>query len=240
MKIAILIICLAAAVLAACYLYRSGAVGQSNARAAPAASGARILALGDSYTIGEGLAEGERWPVLLAARLREQGIVVAAPRIVARTGWTTAELHAAIDAAKLSGPFDLVTLLVGVNDQFRGGTAEAYRKEFRATLQRAVEFAGGVPAKVIVLSIPDWGVTPFAADRDGAAIGAEIDRFNAINREETERAGVPYVGITEISREARGNRELIAGDGLHPSAAMYRRWVELVLPVAKQILPKGA
>ena len=234
MKLPILITCLVGAVLAACYFYRSSAPGERNT----GGSGAPILALGDSYTIGEGVPEGERWPVVLAEKLREQGISVAAPRIIARTGWTTTELHAAIDAAKISGPFDLVTLLVGVNDQFRGGEAETYRKDFRTLLKRAVEFANGAPGKVIVLSIPDWGATPFAADRDPAAIGAGIDRFNTVNREEAERAGVPYVGITEISREARANRDLIAGDGLHPSAGMYRRWVELVLPVAKQILRK--
>ena len=234
MKLAILITCLVGAVLAACYFYRSNAPSERDT----GGSGARILALGDSYTIGEGVPEGERWPVLLAEKLREHGISAAAPRIIARTGWTTTELHAAIDAAKISGPFDLVTLLVGVNDQFRGGEAETYRKDFRSMLKRAVEFADGTPGKVIVLSIPDWGATPFAAGRDPAVIGAEIDRFNAVNREEAERAGVRYIGITAISREARANRDLIAGDGLHPSATMYRRWVELVLPVAKQILRK--
>jgi lysophospholipase L1-like esterase len=233
MRIAILVTCLLGVVVAACYLYRRTTNGE---RETVTAGGARMLALGDSYTIGEGVAETERWPVLLAERLRAEGIGVAAPRIIARTGWTTDELQAAIDRSKFAGPFDLVTLLIGVNDQFRGRSVDTYRGEFRKLLQRAVEFAGRSPGKVIVLSIPDWGVTPFAAERDGAAVGAEIDRFNAVNRAETKQAGAHYIEITEISRQARGDRKLIAGDGLHPSAAMYRRWAELVLPVAKNIL----
>ncbi len=196
----------------------------------------RFLALGDSYTIGEAVPESERWPVQLANGLRAHGIDVDGPEIIAKTGWTTDELNAAIDAANPRGPFDLVTLLIGVNNQFRGRDAEQYRGEFAALLQRATGFAGGDAKRVIVVSIPDWGVMPFAEGRDRAAIGLAIDRYNAVNREETLRAGARYVDITPISRRAASDPSLAASDGLHPSGAMYRAWVELVLPEAKAIL----
>jgi lysophospholipase L1-like esterase len=186
----------------------------------------RYLALGDSYTIGESVAPADRFPHQLA---RELGI--AEPQIIAKTGWTTDELNAAIDAANPQGPFDLVTLLIGVNNQYRGRDAEQYRGEFAALLQRAIGFAGGDAKKVIVVSIPDWGVTPFAEGRDRAKIASEIDRYNAINREEAARAGAKYVDITPISRG--GDPALVAEDKLHPSAKQYTEWVKLIAPVAR-------
>jgi lysophospholipase L1-like esterase len=189
----------------------------------------RILCLGDSYTIGESVPVAERWPVQLAEVLRERGMDVADPVIIAKTGWTTDELSEAIDEADPQGPFDLVTLLIGVNNQYRGRSAEEYRRQFHGLLARAIGFAGGRAGRVIVLSIPDWGVTPYAADRDRQQISREIDAFNAINREETGKAGARYVDITPISREAVSQPALIAEDGLHPSGGMYRRWVEAVL-----------
>ncbi|MCL4265860.1 MAG: SGNH/GDSL hydrolase family protein [Anaerolineae bacterium] len=194
----------------------------------------RFLALGDSYTIGESVAENERWPVQLADRLHEQGIRLAAPEIIAKTGWTTDELAAGIKAAQPQGPYDLVSLLIGVNNQYRGRSPEEYRAQFADLLPQAIAFAGGDPARVIVLSIPDWGVTPFAARLDGAAIATEIDVFNAINRAEAEKAGVWYVDVTAVSRQAATDPTLIADDGLHPSGNMYTAWVGLVLPVVLQ------
>ncbi|HET7704664.1 MAG TPA: SGNH/GDSL hydrolase family protein [Thermoanaerobaculia bacterium] len=191
----------------------------------------RFLALGDSYTIGEAVAPDERWPALLAQRLE-----LGEPEIVARTGWTTDELSAAIDAAKPQGPFDLVTLLIGVNDQYRGRNVESYRGGFTALLDRAVAFAGNDPRRVVVVSIPDWGVTPFAADRDRAQIAAEIDRYNGVNRDEAGRAGAHYADIGTVSREAASRPDLTASDGLHPSADLYRRWVEIILPKARLAL----
>jgi lysophospholipase L1-like esterase len=195
-----------------------------------------ILALGDSYTIGESVAEGERWPVQLAAALRAGGQPVAEPRIIARTGWTTDELAQAIAAAKPGSGHDLVTLLIGVNDQYRGRPIPDYPERFRALLQQAIGFAGGRPGRVLVLSIPDWGVTPFAAGRDRAKIAAEIDAYNALNRAEAAAAGARYVDVTPVSRAAATDPGLLAADGLHPSAAMYARWVELALPVARAAL----
>jgi lysophospholipase L1-like esterase len=196
----------------------------------------RLHSLGDSYTIGEGVSDKERWPVRLAALLRVRGFRVAEPTIVARTGWTTDELSAGIDDAQPAGPFDLVTLLIGVNNQYRGRSIDEYREQFRALLARAIRFAGGDPARVIVVSIPDWGVTPFAVDRDRARIASEIDSFNVVNREEAERALARYVDITPTSRRGRSELGLVASDGLHPSGEMYARWVELVLPAAVDAL----
>lgn len=192
----------------------------------------RYLALGDSYTIGESVPEAERWPVQLAARLRAEGLLVDDPLIIARTGWTTDELSEAIDQADPPGPFDLVSLLIGVNNQYRGRSVDEYRLEFRALLKRAIELAGGRPARVLVLSIPDWGVTPFAEGRDRAAIARAIDAFNLINRDETVQAGAHYVDVTPISRQAAQEAALLAGDGLHPSGGMYAEWARLALPAA--------
>ena len=189
---------------------------------------ARFLALGDSYTIGESVAAGDRWPNQLARVLRARDINAADPEIIAKTGWTTDELSAAIDAAQPKGPYELVTLLIGVNNQYRGRDAEQYRGEFRTLLGRAVTFAGGRAGHVVVVSIPDWGKTPFAAGRDRDKIAAEIDRYNTINREETLKAGARYADITPISREVTTHPELAAADGLHPSAQMYARWIPLI------------
>lgn len=186
----------------------------------------RYLALGDSYTIGEAVPVEQRFPVQLARELN-----LGEPQIIARTGWTTDELNAAIDAADPQGPFELVTLLIGVNNQYRGRDAEQYRGEFAALLQRAVGFAGGDPKKVIVVSIPDWGVTPFAEGRDRAKIAGEIDRYNAINREEAAKAGARYVDITPVSR--RDDPALVADDKLHPSGRQYTEWVKLIAPAAR-------
>jgi lysophospholipase L1-like esterase len=199
----------------------------------------RFLALGDSYTIGEGVPEAERWPVRLAEMLRERGIAVADPEIVARTGWTTDELSAAIDEADPRGPFDLVTLLVGVNDQYRGRDVEAYRPAFAGLLRRAIGFAGGDAGRVVVLSIPDWGVTPFAEGRDRAAVAAEIDRYNAAAREEAARAGARWVDVTPQSREAGSGAGWLVGDGLHPSGRAYEIWAGLALPEALAALGGG-
>ena len=197
---------------------------------------ARFLALGDSYTIGESVAIDDRWPIQLARLLRGKSIEVADPEIIAKTGWTTDELSSAIDAAKPQGPYALVTLLIGVNTQYRGRDAEQYRKEFVALLQRAIAFAGGDPKRVVVVSIPDWGVTPFAQGRDRAKIGREINLFNAINREETKKAGARYADVTPGSRLAATDPTLVAPDGLHPSPAMYAQWVTIIAAQAEAAL----
>lgn len=198
----------------------------------------RYLALGDSYTIGEAVAESGRWPVQLAAGLSERGIAVAAPRIIATTGWTTDELALALDLAEPLGEWDFVSLLIGVNNQYRGRGATQYASEFRDLLERAIGYAHGRSDRVLVLSIPDWGATPFGAtDKRGpAAIGAELDVFNITAGEICARHGVAFVDITPGSREGARQAGMIAEDGLHPSAAMYARWTAQALPVAMDLL----
>jgi lysophospholipase L1-like esterase len=197
--------------------------------AAPAAE-VRLLALGDSYTIGEGVAVEDRWPMQLAALLRTHGMHVAEPTIIARTGWTTDELAAAIASIDVKERYDLVTVQIGVNNQYRGRSVDEYRTQFRALLARAIGFAGGRANHVVVVSIPDWGQTPFAARRDRRRIGLDIDAFNAVNRDETARSGSRYVDITTISRRAADEADLVVADKLHPSARMYAEWVRAIAP----------
>jgi len=193
-----------------------------------------FLALGDSYTIGENVDAPSRWPAQLARALRAMRVDVDDPEIVARTGWTTDELAAGIDAAAPAGSYALVTLMVGVNDQYRGRDAEQYRGAFASLLGRSVAFAGGEPGRVLVLSIPDWGVTPFAAGQDRARVARTIDGFNAIARAVTIGAASRWVDVTPASREARAN--WVGSDGLHPTEAQYARWVEIALDDAAAAL----
>lgn len=194
---------------------------------AVAADALRICALGDSYTIGEGVAADAGWPAQWAAALRRDGHVVAEPTVVARTGWTAGDLLAALARNDLATDYDLVTLQIGVNDQYRGRSVAAFAPDFAAVLARALAIAGA-PERLIVLSIPDWGAMPFAAGQDRAAIAGRIDDFNDWEKRQVIAAGARWVDVTPISREALSEPALIAGDGLHPSAAMYARWVAVL------------
>lgn len=196
----------------------------------------RFLALGDSYTIGEGERAAHRWPVQLAALARQQGLFLTKPTIIARTGWTTAELQEAIEAANKHKTYDLVSLLIGVNNQYREQSVELYRTEFRALLATAIRFAGGQPGHVVVLSIPDWGVTPFAHDRDPAQIALEIDQFNLVAYEECQHADVSFVDITPLTRAAAGGANQFTTDGLHYTGVQMRQWAMLALPVVQRLL----
>ena len=197
------------------------------------------LALGDSYTIGEGVETRGRWPMQLAQGLRDAGIAITDPRVIATTGWTTDELSAAMDAAEPLGEWNFVSLLIGVNNQYRGRDVDDYLGEFARLLQRAVALAGDRADRVLVLSIPDWGVTPFAfaSGRDRQAIADDLDAYNAAAGELCEVHGVAFVDITVISRDGGGEPAMLADDGLHPSAAQYARWAEAALPVALDLLP---
>ena len=203
-------------------------------------SSLRFLALGDSYTIGTSVNAVESWPHLLVDRLISDGIFISPPEIIAQNGWTTVDLTTGIAEAAPQGPYDLVTLLIGVNDQFDVCPIEAYHAGFLGLLEDAVYFAGGDPSKVIVLSIPDWGVTPFAKGRDSNQIATEIDRFNDFNREESTAAGVHYVNVTSLSRLFGDDPEFLAPDGLHPSGRMYAIWVEILLPIVIDIISAQA
>ena len=194
------------------------------------------LALGDSYTIGESVPQSQSYPYQLEGALSAFGLTTGIPTIIATTGWTTDNLIAAIAQSGVTDKkFDFVTLLIGVNDQYQGLSQDNYKTKFTQVLNTAIKFAGGNVNRVFVISIPDWGVTPFGGGRDNI-IGPQIDAFNAINREISAGAGVNYIDITPISRQAATNLNLVAGDGLHPSGLMYTLWVNAIEPqVAAQL-----
>ncbi|MDN5202650.1 SGNH/GDSL hydrolase family protein [Fulvivirgaceae bacterium BMA10] len=188
----------------------------------------KYLALGDSYTIGESVKQSERWPVVLIDRLRTTGFDIADPKIIATTGWTTGELIEGIRKDGTHEQYDLVSLLIGVNNQYRGYDIEVYKKEFKQLLDQAITFSGNKKNRVFVVSIPDYGKTPFGQEKDPEKIAEELDIYNKINREISEEAGVKYFDITPISRKADLDPELVASDELHPSAKMYEQWVNLI------------
>ena len=195
-------------------------------------SGLRYLALGDSFTAGQGVKADERYPTLLVRRLRNGGVKIEEPVLVTRTGWTSADLLQELAAHPPKGTFDLVTLLVGVNDQYRGRKPEDYRALYRDLLRRAVELVGGDASRVIALSLPDWGASPYAGTFDRALIGAQIDAYNHAIREEAAAAGTRYVDITPLSREALKDESLAGPDRLHPSARQHAAWTDLLQPEA--------
>ncbi len=191
----------------------------------------KILALGDSYTVGEGVDKDKSWPCMLAYKLDQRNILVEDLKIIARTGWTSSNLINAVLSSRLKQKYDIVTLLIGVNDQFQGLSQDSYASNFRILLNKAIDFAGGNTKRVIVISIPDYGVTPFGKRYGQSKVGKETDNFNLINREISVSMGVQYVNVTEISRRALNEPTLLAQDGLHPSQEMYSQWVGLILPV---------
>lgn len=194
------------------------------------------LALGDSYTIGQSVPLYDSYPYQLTRLLRANSYNVQTPTIIATTGWTTADLIGAIGRSNIDNKkFNFVTLLIGVNDQFQGKSQSVYRTQFAQVLNTAINFANGDTSKVFVLSIPDYGVTPFAAGQD-AVIGPLIDQFNAINKDESNKRGVNYLDITDISRDAAMDPSLIAVDGLHPSAKMYNKWIQRLEPMVEKQL----
>lgn len=194
------------------------------------------LALGDSYTIGELVPMHENFPHQVVRLLRKQHIEVADPVIIATTGWTTDELAASIREHNIQGPFSFVTLLIGVNNQYRGRSIENYREEFLQLLNQAIAYAGDKPGNVIVLSIPDWGVTPFAEDRDRQRIANEIDGYNAACKQIALANKCQYIEITESTRHNGQNEEYLVSDKLHPSGKEYTIWAERLAGVVAKTL----
>jgi acyl-CoA thioesterase-1 len=194
------------------------------------------LALGDSYTIGESVEPHERWPVQLAQRLNDGGFAMESPDILAQTGWTTDELDHAMDLRSFTTKFDLITLLIGVNNQYRGRCVTEFRQQMDKLLERCLQLSKTGSPGIWVLSIPDWGCTPFAEGRNRELIRQEINDFNESKRERCQMANVPWVEITDLTREAAYASELTATDGLHPSALMYSRWVDRLCPLVEQHL----
>ena len=214
-----------------CFISCAKSSQNIKSRANTMTNGLSYLALGDSYTIGQSVDEDERWPVQLAKSLTLKGTEVAAPQIIARTGWTTDELKANIISEKIIKTYDLVSLLIGVNNQYRGRSVDEFRIEFIDLLQNAIQFSGNQPKRVFVVSIPDWGVTPFGGKGQNKSISEQIDLFNAVVKEESEKKGILFIDITPISREAINDGSLVAKDGLHPSGKMYRLWTEKIAPL---------
>jgi lysophospholipase L1-like esterase len=196
------------------------------------------LALGDSYTIGEGVPVYESFPYQTVQGLRKAGYPVYAAEIVAKTGWTTDELQAGINNSSLLASYDMVSLLIGVNNQYRGRSLEEYTQQFEALLQQAIGFAGNHEKHVFVLSIPDWGITPFASEKNGATIAHEIDAFNAVNRLLAEKYSVNYIDITPGTRLAANDPSLLAADQLHPSGKEYAKWAIQLAGAIQQLIPK--
>lgn len=188
------------------------------------------LALGDSYTIGESVKESERWPVQLSNSLRNK---LNKPVIVAKSGWTTDQLIDTLNKINFNKKFDFVSLLIGVNNQYRGRSVENFKEGFTILLKKSIEYANYKKERVMVVSIPDWGVTPFAKNKNRTIIGNEIDAFNKIIHDECMKNNITFFNITEISRKAVNNNSLIAEDGLHPSKKMYKQWVKIIKPYFK-------
>lgn len=206
----------------------------------PQPSPLSFLALGDSYTIGEAVDENERWPMQLVHALGTDSLMI--PKIIATTGWTTSELQAGIQAEMSAGvlekSYGVVSLLIGVNNQYRGQDTATYRKEFTELLDQAIGFAEKGKEATFVVSIPDYGLTPFVANanKDPEVIAKELDWYNATAKEIAMSKGVAFIDITPISRRAADDASLIATDGLHPSGKMYKAWVEEeIMPSVKSI-----
>jgi lysophospholipase L1-like esterase len=195
-----------------------------------------LLALGDSYTIGEAVLLQESFPYQTVQILRRGGYDFAAPETIARTGWTTEELTSALTGYTFSPKYDFVTLLIGVNNQYRGQDLIVYKEQFETLLKKSLELAGAKKEHVFVLSIPDYSVTPFAAARDIEKISKEIDEYNKLSKAICIQYKIPYVEITNGTREAKTKADLVAGDGLHPAASEYGRWAQkLADSIAKQL-----
>ncbi len=194
------------------------------------------LALGDSYTIGQSVLDAERFPNQTVKILRDSNIKINDPKIIATTGWTTKNLIDALNNIPPENNYNIVTLLIGVNNQYQGKSIEEYKTEFTLLLNLSIRYAANKPTHVFVLSIPDYSVTPFARNLDTAKIAHEIDLFNEANKNISMQLGVNYLDITPISREAKNNPPLIADDGLHPSGLQYKRWADVLVPMIKHIL----
>ena len=193
-----------------------------------ATKGYTYLALGDSYTIGEQVEAKDNFPNQVVALLKEKKIIFQPVKIIAQTGWTTDKLQSAIKKTNVQRHYDFVTLLIGVNNQYRGRKVVDYIPDFESLLKQAIRFAGNDTNHVIVLSIPDWGATPFAEGRDRIQIAKDIDEFNAANELIAAKYKVQYINITKSTREATKDASLLTTDSLHPSGKEYAKWAKEV------------
>ncbi len=194
------------------------------------------LALGDSYTIGQSVSTNDRFPAQTVALLAKDNIKVSAPLYIATTGWTTTNLMNAINATSLTPPYDIVSLLIGVNDQYQMRDTTGYRQRFTALLEKSIQLSGNRPSRVFVVSIPDYSATPFVPQAQKPQVSKEIDWFNSINKDVTEQRKISYTDITPGSRDAATNNALVASDGLHPSGLEYAKWAMMLEPKIKAAL----
>ena len=195
----------------------------------------KFLALGDSYTIGQSVEVNERWPVQFLKELKATTNVIDTLQIIAQTGWRVDQLKEAMNSSDLEPPYGIVSLLIGVNNQFQGQNANDFRPEFIEILEKSLKLVENRTERLFVISIPDWGASPYGFGFDRAKVSKEINEFNSVVKEESEKRGLRYFDITTISRKALIDRTLIASDGLHPSGKMYKLWVDKMIPIISKI-----
>ena len=195
----------------------------------------KFLALGDSYTIGQSVEINERWPVQFLKELKTSTSAIDTLQIIAQTGWRVDQLKEAMNNSDLQPPYGLVSLLIGVNNQFQGQDAVGFRPEFIEILEKSLKLVENRTERLFVISIPDWGSSPYGASLNREKISKEIDDFNTVLKEESEKRGIRYFNITTISRRALTDNSLIASDRLHPSGKMYKLWVDKIIPVISKI-----
>ncbi len=210
--------------------------GLTAASPAGASGPIKLLALGDSYTAGTSVTTAEAWPAQLVALLKKESRGADDATVIARNGWTTDELMAGIDAAHPEGPFDIVTVMIGVNDQYRGGTAAEFRPKFESVVRRAIGLAGNDPSHVILITIPDYSITPFAKARDPRKISAMIHQFNYVILQVKRKYNTRISDVVPIFQQAVDNPSLLAEDGLHPSARMHGGWAVSLRSAAQEVL----
>ena len=195
----------------------------------------KFLALGDSYTIGQSVEVNQRWPVQFLKELKSSVNAIDTLQIIARTGWRVDELKEAMNSSNLEPPYGLVSLLIGVNNQYQGQSANDFRPEFIEILEKSLKLVNNRKERLFVVSIPDWGASPYGFGFDRAKVSKEINDFNSVVKEESEKRGLRYFDITAISRRALLDRTLIASDGLHPSGKMYKLWVDKMIPIISKV-----
>ena len=195
----------------------------------------KFLALGDSYTIGQSVEINERWPVQFLKELKISTSAIDTLQIIAQTGWRVDQLNEAMNNSDLEAPYGLVSLLIGVNNQYQGQKANSFKPEFIEILERSLKLVDNRKERLFVVSIPDWGASPYGATLNRTQISKEIDEFNSVLKEESEKRGIRYFNITTISRRALTDNSLIASDRLHPSGKMYKLWVDKMIPVISKV-----
>ena len=196
----------------------------------------RYLAIGDSYTLGEGLETAQSWPYQLKRKLLEYGVEEVELTVVAATGYTTRELTQLLNTTTFDKPYDIISIQIGVNNQYRGESLEQFGEELDNMFEKIASNYYLKDAKQFVVSIPDWGATPFGSSYDRVQIAIEINQYNGLKRNTSEARAAPFINITDISRTNPDASELVASDGLHPSELMYSYWVERIFPVVKQLV----